>query len=26
MKAAQALLDSPFARGITELVERLDLE
>jgi hypothetical protein len=23
--AAQALLDSPFARGITELVERLDL-
>lgn len=26
MKAAQALLDSPFARGITELVNRLDLE
>jgi hypothetical protein len=26
MKAAQALLDSPFARGIGELVERLDLE
>ena len=26
MKAAQSLLDSPFARGITELVERLDLE
>ncbi len=26
MRAAQALLDSPFARGITELVERLDLE
>jgi hypothetical protein len=26
MKAAQALLDSPFARGITELVERLDLQ
>ena len=25
MKAAQALLDSPFARGITELVGRLDL-
>jgi hypothetical protein len=26
LKAAQALLDSPFARGITELVERLDLQ
>ena len=26
MKAAQALLDSPFARGITELVQCLDLE
>ena len=26
MKAAQSLLDSPFARGVTELVERLDLE
>jgi hypothetical protein len=26
MKAAQALLDSPFSRGISELVERLDLE
>lgn len=26
MEAAQALLDSPFARGITELVQRLDLE
>ncbi|HEV2804235.1 MAG TPA: hypothetical protein VGW57_04800 [Chthoniobacterales bacterium] len=26
LKAAQALLDSPFARGITELIERLDLE
>lgn len=26
MNAAQALLDSPFSRGIRELVERLDLE
>ena len=26
MKAAQALLDSPFARGVTELIQKLDLE
>ena len=26
MYAAQVLLDSPFARGITELIQRLDLE
>lgn len=26
MQAAQALLDSPFARGIAELVQRLDLQ
>jgi hypothetical protein len=26
MRAAQSLLDSPFARGITELVLRLDLD
>ncbi|MGH8046269.1 MAG: hypothetical protein ACREKL_03400 [Chthoniobacterales bacterium] len=26
MRAAQALLDSPFSRGIAELVQRLDLE
>jgi hypothetical protein len=26
MQAAQALLDSPFTRGITELVQRLDLQ
>jgi hypothetical protein len=26
MKAAQALLDSPFARGVTELIQKLDLQ